>query len=94
MKLNPEIIKNLKQNLSEDKKKNLKDLTIIIDKEAELYRREKSFESSLKNLGDNIGKKDLADLHSKPIQSGWQCPGCKNIYSPFIESCKTCCNPS
>lgn len=94
MKINPEIIKKSKQNLSEDIKKSLKDITVIIDKEAELYRREKKYLSALKDLGDNIGQRDFADSNLKPIQSGWQCPGCKNIYSPFVESCKVCSKSS
>jgi len=94
LKVNPEIIKKSKQNLSEDIKKSLKDITVIIDKEAELYRKEKKYLSALKDLGDNIGKRDLAESDSKPIQNGWQCPSCKNIYSPFVESCKVCSKPS
>lgn len=94
MKANPDTITKSKQNLSEDIKKSLKEITVIIDKEAELFRRQKQYSSALKNLGDNIGKRDLAESEIKPIQSGWQCPGCKNIYSPFVESCKTCCKSS
>lgn len=93
MKANPEIIKKSKQSLSEDIKKSLKDITVIIDKEAELYRKEKKYSSALRNLGENIGNRDLADSNIKPIQSGWKCPGCENIYSPFVESCKVCSKP-
>lgn len=94
MKTNPDIITKSKQNLSDGIKKSLKEITLIIDKEAELFRKEKQYSSALKNLGDNIGKRDLAESDVKPIQSGWQCPGCKNIYSPFVESCKTCSKSS
>lgn len=94
MKANPETITKSKQNLSDDIKKSLKEITLIIDKEAELFRKEKQYSSALKDLGDNIGKRDLAESDSKPIQSGWLCPGCKNIYSPFVESCKTCSKSS
>ena len=94
MKTNPEIIKNIKSTLSDNIKSSLKEITLIIDKEAELFRRQKQYSSALKDLGDNIGKRDLVESDSKPIQSGWQCPGCKNIYSPFVESCKTCSKSS
>lgn len=76
----------------ESLKEDLKNITVVIDKESELFRREKrKTTDSILNLWippkppETIPQKSEDDF-----KSGWVCPKCKTIYSPFVESCKVC----
>ena len=43
---------------------------------------------------ENFIKDRLLQSHSTtryaPVNQGWQCPVCKNVYAPFIQACTKC----
>ncbi len=72
-------------------KEDLKNITVVLDKESDLFRREKrKATDSVLNLWIAPKPPEPPQNPKDDFKNGWVCPKCKTIYSPFVEFCKMC----
>lgn len=85
------IIPELK--VPETLKENLKNITVVLDKESDLFRREKrKATDSILNIWipPKLPEPETIKNPEDDFKNGWVCPKCKTIYSPFVEFCRVC----
>lgn len=72
-------------------KEDLKNITVVLDKESDLFRREKrKATDSILNIWLPPKLPEPSQNIKDDFKNGWVCPKCKTIYSPFVEFCKMC----